>query len=117
MINRYKRSPTIQEVDFIIKMSGFREAVFERFYGMSQQSIKHFRSGYRPLAEKYWHLFFDPPKPIRNKIDSLDALRAKCAGYLTRRKVHHVSRFEKVEKKKEHRMKIKKIGVLAQLLS
>ena len=115
---QYKRHPTIEEVEIVIKASGLEVLPFERFYGMPRQSIQKFKKGTHTIKQKYWHLFFDPPKPIREKIDRMDEIRYNA----TRRVRHqptekHVSRFERLfEEKKKRKIKVKKIGVLAALL-
>lgn len=113
----YERSPTIEEIEFIVKMSGMNKLQFERFYGMSAETIRRFKKGASLFPRKYWHLFFDPPKPIRDKIDAVDYLRQKCQADVWEKKFIHKPRFKpKNKKEKEQKQEVKKIGVLADLL-
>lgn len=116
MEQKYKRAPTMKEIRFVIKASGMSVERFEKFYGIASQAIKSYQIGVRPFPEKYWHLFFDPPKPIREKIDAMDAFRAKCRSIVCNKTMPHKSRFEKYQTKKEQKTSVKKIGVLADLL-
>lgn len=113
----YERSPTIEEIEFIVKMSGMKAQEFERFYGITPKRISRFKSGKDPFPKKYWHLFFDPPKPIRDKIDAIDFFRQKCQANIWEMKFVHKPRFKtKNKKEKEQKQEVKKIGVLADLL-
>jgi hypothetical protein len=47
-------------IDSVIKKFNVSESQFERFFGLAKGAIKNVRYGTRPLASKYWHLFYDP---------------------------------------------------------
>ena len=117
MEKKYEKSPTKKEVDYIARISGMTKKAFARFYGINEETFADFRKGKRPLPEKHWHLFFDPPKPIQEKLDRIGVMRARAKSYIQRRKIVHVSKFaKKEEEKKEQRIEVKKIGVLKDLL-
>lgn len=111
---KYTEAPTKKLIDKIIKASGFTCADFERFFGIPEKILMFHRCGIRPLPKKYWHLFFDPPEKIKERVNEYDIARERA-----RQSIHHRKRkpivvtFPEVHEKK---IKVEKIGVLADLL-
>jgi hypothetical protein len=62
-VKKYLKAPTAEQVIEFVEEVGVSDLQFERFYEMSNETIKNVRRGYRQLPKKYWHFIYEKIVP------------------------------------------------------
>ncbi len=117
-------APTIERIKLVVFISKLSVHKFEKFYGIPGNTLYNAFYEIQGLPKKFWHLFHNIPKPILKAAEKRCAEREKAMAKigLKHKKHNRYNSFSKKGKKeiqevKEQRVVVKRIGVLADLLS
>jgi hypothetical protein len=59
ILKKYLTAPSAQLMKEVIKDAGVRTTQFERYFGVSKDTIRHAIKGRRDLPIKHWPLFYE----------------------------------------------------------
>ncbi len=119
----YDESPSVDRIKLIFQVHRMKMYDFEKFYGIPLTCLSMYLAG-KPVPQKHRHVFFDPPKALAKEFEKRFEINQKAMRALSLGGKKH-NRYKSFAKKKkiiedvvkEKKIEVKRIGVLAQLLS
>jgi len=120
----YDEVPSPERIKLFFQVHRMKQYEFEKFYGIPLTHLNIWMAGSREVPKKYRHIFFDPPKALVAEFEKRFEMNQKAMKFLNVKSKKH-NRYKCFSKKekiiedvmKEQKNEVKRIGVLAQLLS
>ncbi len=123
-MKEYPEAPDVERIKLIFQVHRMKLYDFEMFYGIPLTNMSLYMAGRLKVPKKHRHIYFDPPKAIADEFEKRFEMNQKAMRYLRLESKKH-NRYKCFAKKKkiiedvvkEQKVEVKRIGVLAQLLS